>query len=123
MLDTALHAPVGGLIHGVVSAEFTVGDLIEKRRKQRRWNQTTLGEKAADFPLPGRTGRINPNTVSNAENRPYNADFGTIWRLLATLGVSLSEAERAVPNPFATPAREAGETRPAPAGRHRGHRG
>lgn len=102
----ALQAGAGASIDEAVPVDFTIGDLIRKARQRRHLNQEQLGERAAKFPLGERVKAIDPNTVSRAERNPYNADFATIWRLLAALGISLSEAEGAVPNPFVVESRE-----------------
>jgi transcriptional regulator with XRE-family HTH domain len=113
MQNGALLAGVPTGIDRLVAADFTVGDLIRKVRKARKWNQAQLGQAATKYPLRGRATRINPNTVSNAERNPYNADFGTIWRLLAALGISLCDMERRVSSPFDGTERMEGEKPPA----------
>lgn len=75
---------------------FTVGDVIRKARDERRWNQTRLGAEAARFPLGDQTKPIDKGTVSKVERDPYGSKFGTVWRLLAALNLTLADAERAI---------------------------
>jgi transcriptional regulator with XRE-family HTH domain len=79
---------------------FHVGDVIERARDQRHWNQEQLGKEAARFPLKGNAGPINKSTVSKIENDPFSSELGTIWRLLAALDLTFSDVERAVGAPF-----------------------
>lgn len=81
-------------------SRFTVGDVLRKARLKKKWNQEMLGHEAERFPLPGQNAPIGKNTVSNAELRPYNCKFGTILRLAAALGLSISELERITESPF-----------------------
>ena len=73
---------------------FTLGDVIRKARRDRRWNQERLGEEAGYFPLGQQTRAIDKGTVSKVERDPYGSKFGTVWRLLAALNLSLADAER-----------------------------
>jgi transcriptional regulator with XRE-family HTH domain len=75
---------------------FTVGDVIRKARADRRWKQERLGAEAALFPLGRLTGAINKSTVSKVERDPYGSKFGTVWRLLAALNLTLADAESAI---------------------------
>ena len=73
---------------------FTLGDVIRKARRGRGWNQERLGEEAEYFPLGLQTKAIDKGTVSKVERDPYGSKFGTVWRLLAALNLSLADAER-----------------------------
>lgn len=87
---------------------FTVGDVIRKARDDRGWKQERLGAEAALYPLGKQAGAINKSTVSKVERDPYGSKFGTVWRLLAALNLTLAEAERAIgalPRQEATPRR------------------
>lgn len=75
---------------------FTVGDVIRKARHERRWNQQRLGTEAAKFALPGQHGPVDKGTVSKIERDPYGSKFGTVWRLLAALALSLTDVEREI---------------------------
>lgn len=63
-------------------------------------SQTQLGKAAVAFTLDGFTGPINKNTVSNVETWPFTCEFATIWRLLATLGLSLSDVQKHIKTPL-----------------------
>lgn len=76
--------------------EFTLGDVIRKQRTRRKWNQERLGIEAVKCPLGDDRKAINKSTVSKIENDPYGSKFGTVWRLLAALDLTLSEAERRI---------------------------
>jgi len=80
----------------VAVARFTIGDVIAKTRKQRRWNQTRLGEETMFYPLPGQVKPIDKGTISKVERDPYGSKFGTVWRLLAALELTLADAEREI---------------------------
>jgi transcriptional regulator with XRE-family HTH domain len=75
---------------------FTVGDVIRKARVGRRWNQKRLGDEATRFPLVGQTRPIDKGTVSKVERDPYGSKFGTVWRLLAALNLTLADAEQQI---------------------------
>lgn len=75
---------------------FTVGDVIRKARDERRWNQQRLGAETARFPLGDQRKPIDKGTVSKVERDPYGSKFGTVWRLLAALNLTLADAERAI---------------------------
>jgi len=75
---------------------FTIGDVIRKARRARRWNQARLGQEAATFPIPGQTKPIDKGTVSKVEGDPYGSKFGTVWRLLAAVDLTLTDAEREI---------------------------
>ena len=75
---------------------WTVGDVIRKARIDRRWNQQRLGEEAAKFPLGDQVKAIDKGTVSKVERDPYGSKFGTVWRLLAALELSLGDAEQKI---------------------------
>lgn len=78
---------------------LSVGDVIRKARDDRGWSQTRLGQEAERFQLQ-RASPINPNTISKIERDPYTSEFGTVWRLLAALGLTLADAERQIGSPF-----------------------
>jgi transcriptional regulator with XRE-family HTH domain len=67
--------------------------VIRKARTERRWNQTRLGQEATQFPLRDQAKKIDKGTVSKVERDPYGSKFGTVWRLLAALDITLAEAE------------------------------
>lgn len=75
---------------------FTIGDVIRKARAGRRWNQTKLGEEAVHFPLGTQVKAIDKGTISKVERDPYGSKFGTVWRLLAALDLTLADAEREI---------------------------
>jgi hypothetical protein len=84
-----------------VPTKFTVGDVIRKARTRARLSQTDLGERAANFIIDGKNaGRINKSTVSKVEKDPYSSEFGTVWRLIATLGLTLADVESDAAPPF-----------------------
>jgi hypothetical protein len=83
-----------------VDDEFTIGDVIRKARQLRRWNQTRLGQEAAKYALRRTDGPINKSTVSKVETDPYSSEFGTVWRLIAAVGLTLGDVERRVDAPF-----------------------
>lgn len=83
-----------------VPTEFTLGDVIRKARVARRWSQGKLGEEATKFPLRADDIRINKNTVSKVEREPYSSELGTVWRLIAALGLTFAEIEKRVDPPF-----------------------
>jgi transcriptional regulator with XRE-family HTH domain len=83
-----------------VASDFTIGDVIRKSRIARRWSQTKLGREAASFQIGPGTTAINKSTVSKVEREPYTSELGTVWRLLAALGMTFAEAEKRVGTPF-----------------------
>lgn len=79
---------------------FTIGDVIRKARELRHWNQTRLGVEAKKFALRLGDKPINKNTVSKVEKDPYTSEFGTVWRLVAALGLTLTDIDRRIGSPF-----------------------
>jgi len=79
---------------------FSVGDVIRKARKAKHWNQARLGKEAARFVLHHDQGPINVSTVVDVEADPYVRKVGTVWRLLAALGLTWADVEREIPSPF-----------------------
>lgn len=75
-------------------ADWTIGDVIRKERDARGWNQIKLGQEAGRYVLKRSDKPINKNTVSKVEKQPYSSKLGTVWRLLATLGLTFSEVEQ-----------------------------
>lgn len=91
-----IYREAGGRYNWRVSYELTIGDVLRKARQKKRWSQTALGKKAIEFPLPGRVVPIGKNTVSKAENEPWSSELGTIWRLLAAVGLTFTDVEKVV---------------------------
>lgn len=84
-----------------VRSQFTIGDVIRKARKARGWDQQRLGEEAIRFQIFGNESKINKATISKLEGKnPYTSEFGVVWRVLATLGLTFGEVERTVGSPF-----------------------
>ena len=48
------------------------------------------------YPLGDQTKAIDKGTVSKVERDPYGSKFGTVWRLLAALNLTLADAEREI---------------------------
>lgn len=94
--ESGVYAPPTPLYTGPVVRGFTVGDVIRKARDERRWNQKRLGDEAARFPLGDQAKPIDKGTVSKVERDPYGSKFGTVWRLLAALNLTLADAEREI---------------------------
>lgn len=87
--------------NGQVRGTFTIGDMIRKARKERHWDQQRLGEEALRFQIVGNEKKINKATISKLEgSNPYTSEFGVVWRVLATLGLSFTDVERIVGPPF-----------------------
>lgn len=84
----------------LVPDEFTIGDVIRKARGLRHWNQTRLGKEAAKYGLHSDSKSIDKSTVSKVERDPYSSEFGTVWRLIAAVGLTLADVERRVTAPF-----------------------
>lgn len=82
-----------------VPHEFTIGDMIRKARRSRRWSQTKLGNEAARFTIDRAQPRINKSTVSKVENAPYSSELGTVWRLMAALGLTFCDVEGQIESP------------------------
>lgn len=80
--------------------EFTIGDVIRKARKGRKWNQQRLGKEAGKYLLHPGQKKIDKTTVSKVETDPYTSEFGTVWRLAAAVGLTLAAIERRVESPF-----------------------
>lgn len=100
---STIYAPRVGLYNPTVAHDFTFGDVIRKARKAKRWSQSRLGEEAKRFPLRADDVKINKSTVSKVETDPYTSEFGTVWRLLAALGLTFADAERRIESPFDVP--------------------
>lgn len=83
-----------------VAHELHIGDFIHKKRRSLGWNQRRLGEEAQQFTVSHEPKAIDPNTVGDVETYPYARSFETVLRVLAAMGCTLSDAERAVGNPF-----------------------
>lgn len=81
-------------------SQFHLGDVIRKARQARRWNQAALGERAALFPISTDDTKIDKSTVSKIENNPYTSEFGTVWRLIAALGLTFADVEHRIGAPF-----------------------
>lgn len=75
--------------------------MIRKARKLRHWNQERLGLEAKKFTFDGAAPAIDKSTVSKIENDPFSSEFGTVWRLVAALGLTLADVERRIASPFA----------------------
>jgi len=99
------------LYNARVPHDFTIGDVIRKARTSRHWSQTKLGSEAARFVIDETEKRINKSTVSKVEKDPYSSELGTIWRLMATLGLKFTDVERKVSTPIVERA-QAGEAPP-----------
>jgi hypothetical protein len=98
--DTGSYEPSAVGYKERVQDEFTIGDVIRKARQLRRWNQTRLGQEAAKYAIRRTGGPINKSTVSKVETDPYSSEFGTVWRLIAAVGLTLGDVERRVDAPF-----------------------
>lgn len=83
-----------------VPGDFTLGDLIRKKRLQKNWSQTRLGQEAARCVIRESDGPINKSTVSKVENDPYSSEFGTVWRLVAAVGLTFREIDHRIGLPF-----------------------
>jgi hypothetical protein len=83
-----------------VPQTFGVGDVIRKARKLRKWNQHRLGVEAKKFTITGNQPKINKTTVSKVEREPFSSEFGTVWRLIAAVGLTLADVEERVGSPF-----------------------
>ena len=79
--------------------EFSIGDVIRKAREARRWNQTRLGQEAARFLIRESDAAIDKSTVSKVERDPYTSELGTVWRLLAAVGLTFADVESRVSSP------------------------
>jgi transcriptional regulator with XRE-family HTH domain len=79
--------------------DFTIGDVVRKERQKRKWNQERLGKEAERFALRDGDRPINKSTVSKVEKNPYSSELGTVWRLLAALGLTFSDVERRLGSP------------------------
>ena len=103
-------------INGSMKRPFHVGDVIERTRKERRWNQVRLGAEAANFKLSPKDGPIDKSTVSKVENDPFSSELGTVWRLLAALDLTFADVEAQTSSPFvhgnAPPIREQQTAKP-----------
>lgn len=82
---------------------FHVGDVVEKLREQRGWNQSQLGHAA----------KVNKGTVSDFENDPAKADGETIAKLAAALGYTVSALHALVPGAAPDPATDLSRHRTA----------
>lgn len=96
-------AEIVGYNH-LVRARFHVGDVIQKAREERRWNQERLGAEAAYYGrdgrrLPKKADPIDKSTVSTIERDPYASKLTTILRLLSALGLSWSDVFASVHDP------------------------
>jgi hypothetical protein len=98
--STSSYGPAAALYNWRVASDFTIGDVIRKSRKARRWSQTKLGIEAAHFQIGTGDAPINKSTVSKVEHEPYTSELGTVWRLLTALNLTFAEVERRVGTPF-----------------------
>lgn len=97
---TAEHLPC--ITSGVATKglETHIGDLIQKAREKRGWNQAKLGEVAERFTDGAPVKKIDKSTVSRIERSPYGSDLATVWRLLAALNLTFCDVEHLIGNPF-----------------------
>lgn len=93
--DSEVYRHTARLYTGTVRG-FHVGDVIRKARDERHWNQKQLGVQAVYYPLGDQVEPIDKGTVSKVERDPYGSKFGTIWRLLAALDLTLADAEQQI---------------------------
>ena len=98
--STGSYEPSKALYNRKVKADFTIGDVVRKSRAERRWSQTRLGKETANYPIGDRTDPINKSTVSKMEREPYTSELGTVWRILAALGLTFGDVERLIGAPF-----------------------
>lgn len=99
--DSSVYAAENVEYNLLMLPSLTIGDVIRKARRLRRWNQERLGKEAERYKIRGDEPKINKSTVSKVETDPYSSELGTVWRLVAALGLSLSEIEGEVSTPFA----------------------
>ena len=104
--DVCSYDADGRVYNRHVKGSFTIGDVIRKARTERRWNQERLGKEAELYKLTEHHGPINKSTVSKVERNPFTSELGTVWRLLAALGIALEDVTRHAPPPFIVSSKE-----------------
>jgi len=96
-----VYEPQNIAYNGAMRGAFTIGDVIRKARKDRKWDQERLGAEAVKFQITGREKKINKATISKIEGaNPYTSEFGVVWRVLAALGLSFADIEQRIGSPF-----------------------
>lgn len=89
------------IAYNVRVRKFTVGDVIRKARKDKKWDQERLGREALRFQISGDETKVNKATISKIEGKnPYTSEFGVIWRVLAALDLTFADVERLTGAPF-----------------------
>lgn len=77
-----------------------MGRLIQEARRERGWNQATLGMEAGKVVVRKDRKPINANTVGDVERDPCGSKMETVVRILAALGLSFTELERQAGHSF-----------------------